>query len=79
MNIETNPGFADVPFYDLNEETALRAPDEPGEIWLFDTHNNNSELMLDSRSIRRDLLKRLAQDNAGTRVGWRTGASLTEL
>ena len=64
MNVETNPGFDDVQFYDLNEETALRAPDESGEIWLSDIQNNNSELILDSRSIGRDLSKRLTQENA---------------
>ena len=78
MNVETSPSFADVQFYDLNEETALRAPDEPGEIWLSDSQNNKSELILDSSSIRRDLLKRLVQDNARIRVGWRMGTSTAE-
>ena len=75
MNDETNPSFADVPFYDLNEDTVLRAPDEPGEIWLIDLQKHDGELFLDSSSIRQDLSKRLGQATARTRVGWRVGAN----
>lgn len=78
MNDETNPSFADVPFYDLDEETALLAPDEPGEIWLFDVQKNDGKQILDSCSIRQDLLKRLSQETARTRVGWRVGANLSK-
>ena len=66
--------------YDLNEETAEGAPDEPGEVFIFDSNKNEGKGTMDAHSIRKYLLNLLAEhpDTKGIRVGWNVSDAMKD-
>ena len=57
-------------YYDLNKETALNAPDEPGLVSTFDNKANVENTKLGVPSIQQELFKMLEENPEGVRVGW---------
>ena len=73
QDVRTNDDLYGVIFYDLNEQTAHQAPDEPGEIYVFDNQKNVQNTKFESSSIRKELLKMMDNNTTGIRVAWKTG------
>ena len=63
------------PHYDLNEAIAESAPDELGEVFIFDSNKNEGSDTLRAGSIRKYLLSLLNEypDTKGIKVGWNVG------
>ena len=66
------------PHFDLNKETAERAPDEHGTVFIFDSKKNKGSETWNVPNIKEHLLKLLGNDPnpIGKKVGWNEGEDM---